>query len=932
VDVPDDEWTAIGAAFDKLRQQYPESVEPVILRAECFAARGDFNGAERFLRDALTSRPADARLWSALAGILNRGRGTLAAARNLSEGQLAAGESVELRLARARLWADDVQPGRERRLAQLEDLPATASDAERARLLAGLAELYAAVGDDSGRMRCLSALAGRDGADLPSRRALYAMALRGDDAAARGRWRDELRRAEGPAGNSAAVLEALHAATTGGVVREPTLADWQDLSRSVLSAAPDWADAHLLAALVAERRHDLAGAIRHYDIAADLDPTAIQFQAARLAFYLHTAQDDAARRTLIRLEADPRVTGQRFRAVVEQAIPRGGPDAQAKCLTWLAPHLKREPRSAVWAGRLMEGAGRIADALALYRQVTERYPAFADGWSARLLASAKTGEAETNETTALAAKALDRPAFFGVCAECGAAVRAKIASWSPPLNSPEDGRLYAEACVSACEARGRLEDALPVLNAVAQDKDSRPEDAAWARRTLAALTAALGTPDRKGEAIEALRAGGDKPATVADARSRATALAVALRTAAGEDRRVIIREMIALLTQAANDPAASANDWYQLAQLHAAAGDRAAARVCLAQLTKREPKNLFYLALVVDDLVNDDRLDEARPLVARLAGGVDDARVLAAAGRFHTLANDPAAVLALTDRFLRAADAGTADGAARQRQAADLLDRLTRLAAQRGLSGAGPLLTAACERYRASLRTFPEAVAPMTALMAFAGQVEPAFEELERQRVRLPATTLATAGVAVVRTGRATPAQVQKVKGWIESALLTSPDSVPLRLNLGELLALQGNFVDAEPIYRELLKADPSNLFALNNLAWILAARPEASAEALGLVDRAIALGGTNPEVLDTRARVLISAGRFDAALADLAGTRGPGGTPLQYFHLALAYDRMGNVAEAVRAFRQGRARGLDARMVHPADGPAYKALAARAG
>jgi tetratricopeptide (TPR) repeat protein len=728
-----------------------------------------------------------------------------------------------------------------------------------------------------------------------------------------------------------AVLDALHAAESRREIADSMLAEWHELSLSVLATKPDHGDAHLLAAVVAERRHDLAEAARHFEAAADLDPTALTYQSARLAFFLKSGQDEAARRSVIRLEADPRFTGQRFRSIVGRAMLMAGPDAQAKCLTWLAAHLKREPRFSVWAGRLMESAGRTADALSLYRKLTDAFPTFADGWSARLLASAKVGEAEVNETMALAAKALDRPAFFAVCAECGAAVRARIPGWAPPMSSREDRRVYAEACVSACEARGRPDDALPILTAVAQDADSRLEDAAWARRTLAVLTAALGSRDGKREVIEALRGATDKPATIADARSRVAALAVALRTAIGEDRRVIIRAMIDLLKQVVADPLATSNDWYQLAQLHASAGDGAAARECLTELTRREPKNLFYLALVVDDLVNDGRLADARPLVARLADGVEDPRVLAAAGRFHALANDPASVLALTDRFVRAADVGTADGAARQRQAADLLDRLTRLAAQKGLSGARPLLAAACERYRASLRAYPEAVAPMAALIAFAGETDSAFEELDRQKVRLSTTTLATAGVAIVRTGRATPDQVRKVKGWIESALLTAPDSLPLRLNLGELLALQGDFAAAEPVYRDVLKADPGNLIALNNLAWILAARPEASAEALGLVERAIALGGLNPEVLDTRARVLISAGRYDAALADLADARGPGGTPLQLFHLALAYERMGNAPEAIKAFREGRARGLDVRMVHPADGPAYQSLAGRA-
>jgi hypothetical protein len=99
----------------------------------------------------------------------------------------------------------------------------------------------------------------------------------------------------------------------------------------------------------------------------------------------------------------------------------------------------------------------------------------------------------------------------------------------------------------------------------------------------------------------------------------------------------------------------------------------------------------------------------------------------------------------------------------------------------------------------------------------------------------------------------------------------------------------------------------------------------------LGLVDRAIAVAGVNGEVLDTRARILIAAGHADRAAADLADATGTGGTPLQYFHLALAYSRTGKTADAAKAFREGRARGLDVRMVHPDDVPAYAALGAQA-
>src|SRR5205823_4392763 len=155
-------------------------------------------------------------------------------------------------------------------------------------------------------------------------------------------------------------------------------------------------------------------------------------------------------------------------------------------------------------------------------------------------------------------------------------------------------------------------------------------------------------------------------------------------------------------------------------------------------------------------------------------------------------------VLALIDRYVRAADAGTADAAGRQRQAAELLDQFSRLAAQKGLSGSKALLDGACERYRASLRAFPEAVTPMAALLAFHGEMQRAFDELERHKRNLSPTAVVTAGVAVLRSGQATPRQFQTVKGWIDEALTSTPKSLALKLNLAELHALQQDLATAE--------------------------------------------------------------------------------------------------------------------------------------
>lgn len=926
-DASAEEWKAIASLLAKAREQFPHAIDPVTLSAEVAAVQGDFAGAVKILRDEAARRPDDPRLWTALAAILSRGRGTLAAAEALSEGQLAAGESVELRVARARVWADDLQAGREQRIAQLEELPPSAGDAERNRLAAGLADVYAMIGDRAGQRRILTDLAGRNTSDLACRRALCALA---NDTFTEARWRDEIQRIEGPAGRTLAILDGLKLTSGSPAVYDRRIISVQDVARTAVAETPDDPLAHLLAARVAQISN-AEQAAKHYEIAADLDVTAIEFQIARLGYYLRAGRDEDAKRTVARLEADPRLNSLRFRAIVEGAIVAGGPEALSKCLTWLQPQLKREPRSAVWAGRLLEARGKVMDALALYRQATEAQPAFADGWSARVLASARLGEAEVSEAMTLAAKALERKAFFAMCAETGSAIRAKLPGWNPPIKTAQDRRAYAEACIAACEARGRLEDAVPVLTSIAEDKDARPEDAAWAKRTIAALTAALGTPGQRRDAVAALREGGDRPASLDDARSRVSALTVAFRTTGGDDRRIVVREMITLLAGIVRDPAATSNDWFQLAQLHRVTGDRAACRRCLQELLKREPNNFFYVAVAVDDLLSDYQLDQAEPLAKRLADNATDLRTTASAARFYTLANEPRAVMDLMDKFVRVADAGTADGVVRQRQTAELLDQLTRLAAVRGLSGYKVLLAGACERYRASLRAYPEAVTPMAALLAYDGQVDPAFAELEKQKSRLSPTALATAGVAVLRSGHASPRQFQTVKAWIDEALVAVPASVPLKLNLGELHALRQDFATAEQVYRDVLKAEPKNLVALNNLAWILAPRPESADQALKFAERAIELSGATGELLDTRARILISAGRYDRAVADLNDAINQAQTPLRYFHLAVAQLKMSKADDAVKTFREARARGLDPKAIHPSDLPTFKMLAMQA-
>jgi tetratricopeptide (TPR) repeat protein len=194
-----DEWKNIRALLAEIQRNNRHVIEPIFLSAEIDAVQGNWANAIQQLRDESKRRPEDPRLWAALATMVARGQGTMAAVEVLGEAQLAVGDSVELKLARARLWLDDLFPNRQQRIAALE--ATVHGEAERVRLLTGLVEIYTQIHDDTGLKRVASELAARNPHDLAIRKTLYALALRDGDAS-QSQWREEIRRLEGPNGHS----------------------------------------------------------------------------------------------------------------------------------------------------------------------------------------------------------------------------------------------------------------------------------------------------------------------------------------------------------------------------------------------------------------------------------------------------------------------------------------------------------------------------------------------------------------------------------------------------------------------------------------------------------------------------------------------------------------------------------------------------------
>ncbi len=137
--------------------------------------------------------------------------------------------------------------------------------------------------------------------------------------------------------------------------------------------------------------------------------------------------------------------------------------------------------------------------------------------------------------------------------------------------------------------------------------------------------------------------------------------------------------------------------------------------------------------------------------------------------------------------------------------------------------------------------------------------------------------------------------RVQEARGQLETALKQAPRNPQALALMAQLEQKAGNVSAAVDRYREMLRADPSNAFVLNNIAYLTVG--ENPDEALQLAQQAVELAPDAAAIQDTIGWVLYRKGLYSRAVEHLKKAVETEPTPRREFHLAVCYLKTGDKA-----------------------------------
>lgn len=914
-------WAEAKSILENCPPEIVQTTDHRSLSIDLLTVTGRFAEALTAAERACRERPKEVRFWIQRAGLAERGAAATdkpdpaLALAILDEAAKHVGDITDLRLARAARAA--ARPAEEARVAlqELEKKTDQYTPSELARLEAGLAAAYLRIGAAKEATRLLTQATKRRPDDMALRMQLFDLAMLTANEQLILEQLGELRRIEGDEG---ILWRYLDAAQLVLAARKGNMSKLEDAKKRLAEVArrrSTWSRVASMEAEIAEVEGNSDLALEKLQLAIDRGERQVRLIRHAIRLLAVRRRTDEARQLLEKLmEQSPAAANDINRLVVEVSMNDRAARQQSLALAReaISPN-SRDPRDHLWLGQVLASMGESNEAETSLRKALTLRPNYPEAWIALVIVLAEAGrkdQAKAELTRAEAAVAPEvRPLVQAPCYEAlGQAKDAENVYLEMVKSRPEDSvsRRTAAAYYLRTAQHAKAEPHLRLLMA------KEGPDAVWARRGLAIALAVTGDYQKSREAL-ALLDQNLKVKGVGAEDERARAILLAQRPS---DRKASIAALEDSFARVKPSP----SEEFLLAQLYDADRNWPKANVRLLNLlTEKHGDNPVFLAYYVNALLLHEQLGEV-PTWLRKLEEVDPngprtielkIRVLQKQGR-----GDEAATLA-TD-YARKAFAEKKDPIV----LAGVANLLTELDHKTEAEALFRQYVAEAEKKR------PDSLLVLAAFLASCNRLGEALDLCDKAAAAncLPE---AVAGVAVsaLRMAEPTPRERDRVKTWLEGAVRQKPESMALLVAQADLLDALEDYAGSEKVYRQLIEKNPSNILALNNLAWLLAVKEGKGEEALDLANQAVTVAGPNGDLLDTRATVKMALGRHDQAIRDLEEAVLVMPTASRYFHLTQAYKLTGNRIAAKESWLKAKALGLKEKVLHPLERKEFRVL-----
>lgn len=905
-------WEEVEQVLTEAERAEPASPHVPILRAEMLAVQGKSTEARELLAAARDRQPDQPELWIALAAVAVRAGDSAAGLRVLAEAEQRLGERVEWRVARVRHWSR--RRGEEARaaLTELERDLGKGADDEQLMLLNELADAWYLAGDAARAERFWRQVAERQPAQLRVRLRLFDLALNTGDEAALIKLLDEIRGIEG----EGALWHYGEAARLTLRIRQGKDDDAFAAARAHLAAVASqragWSRVPLLEADLEELDGNPERAVECYQRAIELghrQPATIRRLVQLLFERRRYAEAEQVIRKLNDQDEAP-LSGDLGRLAAEIALGSQQRERALELAGRAVATDSRDYRDHLWLGHILWAGGQTAPAEASLRQATRLAEQVPDAWVALVHFLARTGQKERAEAALQQARIKLTGEFARLAlAQCYEAVGQQAQAEAEYVAARAERSDDLRACRALAEfylRTGRPERAeAPLRQLQDRSEPAAAAEAAWARRNLAVVLALRGDFEQLGDALALLeRNHGSRREADVDRRARAVILALQ------SHRR---RDAIRLFEDLFRRQPPAAHEQFLLARLYEADRDWTKAREqFLSLLTSPAGANALYVAHYVGSLLRKGEVADARGWLTKLEKlEADSWRTVELQARVLHAENRVAEAAKVLQTHAARPGASLASVAA-------VLEQLGQAAAAEALY-----------RQDAAQSFDPRSTLALAEFLGRQNRIEEALGLCERAWQTCPPAAVAGASLVIVRSGQAEPRQIQRVEGWLRAALAKEPKAVAILTAWAEIQDLQRQYDEAQRTYRRILEYDPRQVVALNNLAWLQALKFNAADEALELMQRAIAIAGPLPDLLDTRGSIHLAIGQADPAVQDLEQAVAEAPAAALYFHLAQAYHLAKNRGAAAQALRRAQSAGLAPTRLHPLERRGYESLLA---